>query len=237
MRRFSYFALSIMLPLMVIYICSCVGTGGIADPGDPIFPAPDLEEGTVDPITRAITITKEGITVTVEHWSRRRLNRKYTSIDMRSPFYYLETWEQSFKAEVFHVTITNNTPRGVVVNFERSILEDEREYIYQPLREDYYRYKFVTKKMMDLRTKRGLEIVPQITLEGVLGESAVVPAGQTKEGFLPFTIPNPHAEKVWLTINLEKEPELATQSYEPVEFKFNFIQDPILLSKQPPMRR
>ena len=91
MRKFFYFALTIVLLGVSIYLNSCAA-GGAIDLTDPITPLPEIKEGVVDPQTRAITIAKEGITVTTEHWSRTRLNRKYSTIDMRSPFYYLETW-------------------------------------------------------------------------------------------------------------------------------------------------
>ncbi len=237
MLRFSYVALFIALSAAVVFLCSCAG-GGVVDPTDPIIPSPEIKEGVVDPLSRAITITKAGLTVTVEHWSRTRLNRKYTTVDMRSPFYYLETWEQSFQNEAFHVTIKNDTPRNVIVVFKDCTLEDEREYTYRPITSmEDFRYKFVMKKLMDLRTKRGMEIAPQIILSEVLGESDTVPPGQTVSGFIPFNTPSTQAAKVWLTLVLEKEPEAATASYQKVTFRFDYIQDLVLFVRQPAIKR
>ena len=59
MRKFLYIFLSIALLAMVVHLCSCVGGGGVYDPTDPILPAPELTEGTLDPATRTISITKD----------------------------------------------------------------------------------------------------------------------------------------------------------------------------------
>ncbi|MFC1718626.1 hypothetical protein ACFL6S_33550 [Candidatus Poribacteria bacterium] len=237
MRKFLYIVLSIALLAMVMHLCSCAG-GGSIDPTDPILPALDLTEGTVDPITRAITVTKEDITVVSEHWSRTRLNRKYTTVDTRSPFYYLEIWEQAYKSEAFHVTITNNTPRNVVFSFKDSIMEDEREYEYNTITDiQDLRYRFVTKRLMDLRTKKALELAPQIMLVGKLHEGNTIPPGQTVDGFLLYTTPSTIAEKVWLNVVVEKEPESRTAAYEKVRFRFPYTQDRVLLKRQPPMKR
>ncbi len=237
MRKFLYIVLSIALLAMVMHLCSCAG-GGSIDPTDPILPAPELTEGTVDPITRAITITKDDITVVSEHWSRTRINRKYTTVDTRSPFYYQETWEQAYRSEVFHVTITNNTPRNVVFSFKESSMEDEREYEYNTITEmQDLRYRFVTKRLMDLRTKGGLALAPQIMLVGKLQEGNTIPPGQTIDGFLLYNTPSTIAEKVWLNVVLEKEPESRTAAYEKVKFRFDYIQDPILLKRQPTIKR
>ena len=236
MRRFSYITLSTALLVAVIYLCSC--SGGIIDPTDPILPAPEQDEGVVDPETRTITVTKEGLTVAIQHWSKTKLNRKYTTVDMRSPFYYQETWEQSYQAEVFHVTITNNTPVGAAVIFKDSIMEDEREYIYTPtVRLADLKDRFARKQLMDLRTKRGLEKAREILLSEVLGPKHTVPAGKTVAGFLPYPTPSRQAEKIWLTIVLEKEPSTATAAYEKERFRFNFIQDLVLHKRQPGVRR
>jgi len=236
MRKFSGVVLALVLLAVVIYLGSCIG-GGMMDPTDPILPSPELKEGVVDPGTRGITITKEDVSVTLEHWSRTRLNRKYTTVDTRSPFYYLETWEQTFKTEVFHVMVKNDTPRGVLVNLNEATLTDNREYVYKPVERDFYRYKFFTKKMMDLKTKNGMEILPQIMLENALDGGNTVPAGQARSGFIAFTAPSSQAEKVWVTLVLEKEPEVSTAAYEPVEYKFDYIQDLVLRSKQPAIKR
>ncbi len=236
MHRFSRISLTAALLGTIIYICSCAG-GGMIDATDPITPAPELSEGTVDPATRAITITKEGITVTVEHWSRTRLNRKYTTVDMRSPFFYLETWPQSFQSDVFEVTIKNDTPKKLILNLKETRLEDEREYKYSPLGIEELKYKFVTKKYMDLRTKKGLELARSIILNEALGPQKVIPAGKTVSGFMVFTVPSSQAVKVWLVITLEKEPESATAAYERVQFRFDYVQDVVLRRNQPPVKR
>jgi hypothetical protein len=236
MRKFSSVVLALALLVVVMHLGSCIG-GGLMDPTDPILPSPELKEGVVDPNTRAITITKEGISVTLEHWSRTRLNRKYTTVDMRSPFYYLETWEQTFQTEVFHVTIKNDTPRNVLFNIKEATLSDEREYVFKPVERDFYRYKFFTKKMMDLKTKNGMEMLPQIMLENALDKGNAVPPGKTRAGFIAFTAPSSQAEKVWVRLVLEKEPEVATAAYEPVEFRFDYIQDLVLRAKQPAIKR
>jgi hypothetical protein len=236
MRKFSGVVLALALLVVVIYLGSCVG-GGMMDPTDPILPSPELKEGVVDPGTRGITITKDNISVTMEHWSRTRLNRKYTTVDMRSPFYYLETWEQTFRTEVFHVTVQNDTPRGVVFDFNEATLSDEREYVYKPVEDDFYKYKFFTKKMMDLKTKNGMELLPHLMLENALAQGNTVPAGERRAGFIAFTAPSSQAEKVWVTLVLEKEPEVSTAAYEPVEFEFDYIQDLVLRARQPPVKR
>lgn len=237
MRKLLYIAYSAALLVMAIYLCSCLASGGSIDATDPILPAPELSEGTVNPETREITVTKDDITVVVQHWSRTRLNRKYTTVDMRSPFYYLETWEQTFQSEVFHVSITNNTPRNVVVVFDESVMVDEREYVYRPVLDlQDYKYRFSTKKLLDLKTKRGLQIAPQIILSHKMGGKPV-PPGQTREGFMPYNTPSTQAATLSLTMVLEKEPEVATAAYEKVKFQFDFIQDLVLLKRQPAARR
>jgi len=238
MRKISCFALFLMLSTMVIYLCSCASSGGGVDlKNDPLKPSPELKEGTVDPSTNAITITKEGITVTVEHWSRARLDRKFTNASQRSPFFYLETWPQSMQSEVFHVKIKNDTPRGVLVDFKETKLYDERKYEYFVVTLDDLRYKFVTKSYMDLKTKNGLDIAKQILLMEVLGPSRLIPAGQSAEGFLPFFTPSSQAEKVWLIVVLEKEPEVATAAYQRVDFRYDFKQDLVLRKTQQPTKR
>lgn len=236
MRKFSGVVSALALLAVVIYLGSCIG-GGMMDPTDPILPSPELKEGVVDPSSRAITITKENVSVTLEHWSRTRLNRKYTTVDMRSPFYYLETWEQTFQTEVFHVTIKNDTPRSVLFDFGEATLSDDREYVFKPVERDFYRYKFFTKKMMDLKTKNGMEILPHIMLENALDGGNRVPAGETRSGFIAFTAPSSQAEKLWVTLVLEKEPEVSAAAYEPVEYKFDYTQDLVLRTKQPAIKR
>jgi len=238
MRKSLCVGLVVALSAVAVYLCSCVSSGGtLLDPKDPIFPPPELKEGVVDPTTRVITITKDGITATAEHWSRTRLNRKYTTVDMRSPFYYLETWAQGFHSEVFHATVKNDGTRSVILKVGETILEDDRQYKYTPSKVQDFEYKFVTKKYMDLKTKRGLELAPQIMLGGAAGADTVVPVGETRSGFLSFTTPSSQASKVWLTLVLEKEPETATAAYERVEFRFDFMQDPVLRASQTPVKR
>ncbi|MGB9596053.1 MAG: hypothetical protein ACPL7B_07205 [Candidatus Poribacteria bacterium] len=238
MRKISYFTLILMLSAMAIYLCSCASSGGGVDiKNDPIKPSPELKEGTVDPATNAITITKEGITVTVEHWSRARLDRKFTTASQRSPFFYLETWSQSMQSEVFHVRIKNDTPRGVLVNFKETKFYDERKYEYFVVGLDELQYKFVSRHYMDLKTKNGLELAKQILLTEILGPSRLIPAGQSVEGFVPFYTPSSQAEKVWLILVLEKEPEVATAAYQRVDFRFDFKQDLTLRKTQPPTKR
>ena len=236
MRKFQYITLSPALLIVVIYLCSC--SGGIIDPTDPILPAPEQEEGVVDPMSRTISVTKEGLTVAVQHWSKTKLNRKYTTVDMRSPFYYLETWEQPYQAEVFYVTITNNTPTKAIVIFKDSIMEDEREYEYTPTtRFSDFRDRFLRKQLMDLRTKRGLEKAREILLSELIRPKSIIPAGKTVAGFIPYPTPSRKAEKIWLNIVLEKEPEAPTAAYEKVRFRFDFIQDLVLHARQPTVRR
>ena len=236
MRRFPCVVLDIALLIVVVHLCSCAG-GGVTDPGDPIFPSPELKEGVVEPTVRTITVTKEGMTVTVAHWSRTRLNRKYTTIDMRSPFFYLETWAQSFQSEVFHVTIKNDTPRNVVMDVKKATIEDERKYVYKPQSEEDLNYRFLSKKYMDLKTKRGFELAPQILLTGALGQDKSIAPGETIAGFLPFMTPSAQATKVWLTLILEKAPEAETAAYKKVEFRFDYVQDVVLRKQQPPVER
>jgi len=204
---------------------------------DPLKPAPKLTEGTVDPVTNAITVTKSGISVTVDHWSKARLDRKYTTVDMRSPFFFVESWEQSYQSEVFHITIKNETPRKVNLLFKGTILEDDLEYVYQPVMLDFIKYKFQTQKMMDLKTKNGLAKAGEMLLTEKLGKSGNIPPGVTVEGFLPFMIPSTRAEKVWLTLAMEKEPEIATRSYEQITFRFDYLQDLVLRSRISTTRR
>ncbi len=227
MRRFSYIILSTALLIAAIYLCSC--TGGVIDPTDPILPAPEQEEGVVNPELKTISVTKDDLTIVVQHWSKTRLNRKYTTVDSRSPFYFLEAWEQSYQSEVFHVTLTNNTPRGAAVVFKESIMEDEREYVYvTTTRLQDFKDRFLRKQVMDLRTKKGLKVAPQIILSSILGPKHIVPAGKTIGGFIPYPTPSRQAEKIWLTIVMEKEPATPTAAYEKVTFRYNFIQDLIL---------
>jgi len=235
MRKFSPVLILVLL-VMAVYLCSCK-SGGIIDAGDPITPLPELKEGTVDPKTNAITITKDNITVTVEHWSRYRLNRKFTTVDMRSPFYYLETWEQAFQSEAFYVTIKNDTPRPVVVNFTDTALEDDRKYVYKPLGVTDFVYKFQTKKRMDLKTKRGLDEASRILLNEAIGPKKEVAAGQVVSGYLAFMVPSSQATKVWLTLVLEKAPEVATAAYERVSLRFDFVQDLVRRKTQPAVPR
>lgn len=238
MRRFLYVVLAVVLSAVAVYLCSCVSGGTtVIDPKDPIFPSPELKEGVVDPNTKAITITKNNIAVTAEHWSRTRLNRKYTTVDMRSPFYYLETWPLGFHSEVFHVTVKNDAPTDVVVKLDEATLEDDREYRYTPSTIEDFKYRFATKKYMDLKTKRGLELAPQIMLSGAISADSTVPPGETRAGFLPFTAPSSQASKVWLTLVMERAPETPTGSYERMEFRFNYVQDPVLRASQPPIKR
>lgn len=237
MRKFSCGVLTAALAAVVIYLCSCVAGGGVIDPTDPILPSADIKEGVVDPNSRAITITKEGITATVEHWSRTRLNRKYTTVDMRSPFYYTEGWKQAFQVEAFYVTIKNDTPRNVIVRFDETTVEDDRDYVLRPKTLDELRYTFVTKKLMDLRTKQGLEMARQSLLNGLLGQKGQVRPGQTVSGFLAFSTPTMIVTKLWVNLVLEKEPEAATKSYERVELRFDYTQDPVLRAKQPTVKR
>lgn len=235
MRKLFYIISALVLVAVVIYMGSCVAKGGLVDPTDPITPAPEgNKDATVDPRTREITITKEGITVTAQHWSRYRVNQKYTTADMRSPFYYLETWEQAFQSEVFHVKIANGTPRlGVVADFKGTNMTDEREYVYRPMTINELEYKFVTKRMMDMKTKNSLQLAPQIMLNAMMADRRPLKAGQSIEGLLAFNVPSSQANKVWLTIVLEKEPETATAAYERLEFKYDFYQDLIMRAKQP----
>lgn len=237
MRRFSYVALVAALLAVAIYLCSCVSSGGIADTTDPIIPSPELTEGVVDPISRAITITRDNVTVMMEHWSKTRLNRKYTTVDMRSPFYFLESWDQALRTEAFHVTIKNDTPRSLIVNLKETICEDDREYTYKSLGVKDFRYKFTIRKMLDLKTKKGLELAYRIMLSGVIGQKREVPAGESRAGFLAYPAPSTGATKVWVTVVLEKEPELATSNYERVEFRFDYIQDPVLRAREPATKR
>ena len=117
-------------------------------------------------------------------------------------------------------------------------LQDERDYVYRVVTDmNDFKYKFATKQMMDLRTKRGLQIAPQIILSEKLGERAEIQAGETVDGFIPFTTPSTQAEKMWLNIVVEKEPETATASYEKVTFRFDYIQDLVLLKRQPATKR
>lgn len=241
MRKLLYLATSLMLCAMVMFLCSCasIGQGGSIDlKKDPIKPAPDLnKDATMDPSTNALTVTKEGITITIEHWSRARCDSKYTTASTRSPFFYLDTWSQSFQNEAFHVKIKNDTPRGVLVDFKTTKLYDERNYEYAPVTYDEIQYKFKSKSYLDLRTKNGLEVARQIMLSEVLGPKRLVPVAKTEEGFLPFFTPSAQAEKVWLIIRLEKEPETATASYQKVEFRFDYKQDLALRQVQPSTKR
>lgn len=230
MRNLSYIATSIMLSVMVVFLFSCIG-GGVMDPNDPLKPSPDFNAGPVDPVTKAMTIEKDGIIVIVEHWSKNRLDRKLTTVDTRSPFFFIESWEQTYQTEVFHVKITNNTPRKINLLFKKTILEDEREYTYVPMEFDFIKYKFQSKRLMDLMGKRGIELARRIMLTEILGKKGEIPAGKTVEGFLPFTIPSTQAVKVWLTLFMEKEPEIATKSYDQVSFRFDYIQDLVLRSR------
>ena len=236
MRRFPCVVLDIALLIVVVHLCSCAG-GGMRDPGDPIFPSPELKEGVVEPTLRTITVTKDGITVIVDHWSRTRLNRKYTTVDMRSPFFYLETWAQSFQSEVFHVTIKNDTPRNVVVDVRKATMEDERKYVSKPQSVEDLKYRFLTKKYMDLKTRNGFALVHEILLSGVLGRDKSISPGETVAGFLPFVIPSSQATKVWLTLILENAPEVPTAAYKKVEFRFDYIQDLVLRKQQPRVKR
>ena len=157
---------------------------------------------------------------------------------MRSPFYFLETWEQAYSSEVFHVAITNNTPRNIVIVFKETTMEDEREYKYNTVIDiQDIKYKFFTKGLMDLRTKRGLQIAPQIMLYGKVGRKALIAPGQTVDGFLAYPTPSTQAEKIWLNVVLEKEPETMTASYEKVRFRFDYVQDRLLRKRQPATKR
>ena len=237
MRKVSYVALTAALLAVIIYLCSCASGGGVIDTTDPILPSPEIKEGVVDPDTRAITITKDNVSLTMEHWSKTRLNRKYTTVDMRSPFYFLESWDQALRTEAFYLTIKNDTPRKVIVTFKESICEDDREYKYKPLEINDFKYKFTIRKMLDLKTKRGLELARRILLNEVLGPKREVPAGKSRSGFLAYPAPSTGAEKVWVTVVLEKEPELATGAYERAEFRFDYIQDRVLRAREPATQR
>lgn len=238
MRRFLYIALNIILVAFSFYIYSCASSGGGVDiKNDPIKPLPEIKEGTINPENNAITISREGITVTVEHWSRARLDRRFTTASTRSPFFYLETWPQSLQSEVFHVKIKNETPRGLTLIVKETTFNDDRKYIYTPVSLEDIRYKFVQKSYMDLKTKNGLDLATQILLLEKLGPSATIPAGAEIDGFLPFFTPSSQAEKVWLIITLEREPETPTAIPKKEVFRFDFTQDPILRKIQPPTKR
>lgn len=239
MRKLSYPILSLMLIAIAIYVCSCASGGGVSVDlkNDPIKPSPELKEGTVEPSTNAVTISKDGVTVIAEHWSRARLDRKFTTADQRSPFFYLETWPQSMQSEVFYVTIKNDTPRAILVDFKETKLNDERQYQYAPTTLEELRYKFVTKSYMDLKTKQGMERAKEILLQEKLGPSRLIPSGKIAEGFLPFFTPSTQAEKVWLIVALEKEPAVATAVYEKALFRFDYTQDLNLRKTQPPTKR
>ncbi|MEK7395609.1 MAG: hypothetical protein AAB116_01615 [Candidatus Poribacteria bacterium] len=238
MRKLSYFALNLMLLAMAIYLCSCASSGGGVDvKNDPIKPAAELKEGTVDPSSNSITITKEGISITVEHWSRARLDRKFTTASQRSPFFFLETWPQSMQSDVFHIMIKNDTAKGVLVNFKETKLYDERNYEYIVITHEELRYKFVSKSYMDLKTKNGLDQARQTLLTEVLGPNRLIPAGKMVEGYTPFFTPSSQAEKVWLIFVTEKEPESATANYQRVDFRFDYKQDLVLRKTQPPTKR
>ncbi|HGJ67254.1 TPA: hypothetical protein ENS27_17980 [bacterium] len=238
MRKLSNSVIALMLFIMAIYLCSCATGGGSVDlKNDPIKPSPQLKEGEVNPSTNAITISRDGITVIAEHWSRARLDRKFTTSTQRSPFFYLETWPQSLQSEVFHITIKNETPRSLVFEPKDTTLNDERQYVLSPISLEDIRYKFVSKMYMDLKTKQGLDVAKDILLMEKLGPERLIPAGQTVEGFLAFYTPSSQAEKVWLIIGLEKEPAIATLAYEKVKFRFDFIQDLNLRKIQPATKR
>lgn len=234
MRNFSYIAMAVILPALIA-LFSCMGGGMLSN--DPLKPSPALKDGTVDPLTNAITMSKSGITVTVEHWSKEKLDRKFTTVDSRSIFFFIESWEQSYQTEVFYITIKNDNPRKINILFKDTILEDEREYVYKPVMLDFIKYKFQTKKMMDIKTKNGLDRAGELLLTERLGTSGEIGGGQTVEGFLPFTIPSTQAEKVWLTIAMEKEPEVVTRAYEQVSFRFDYIQDLVLRARITTTRR
>jgi len=236
MHKFSYVAL-IALLVVVMHLCSCSGTG-VIDPTDPIMPSPEIKEGTVEPASRIITVAKEDVTVAVQHWSKTRLNRKYTTVGMRSPFYYLETWAQSFQTEAFHVTITNNTPRNVVVAFEDITMTDDRDYEYNTITDlKDIRYKFVSRKLMDMRTKNGLQKATEIMLSSKLGKKNQILPGKSMGGFVIFNTPSKQSVKIQLKIVVEKEPEVRTAAYEKVVYMFDYIQDLILLKRQPATKR
>ncbi len=239
MRKLTYAVLTLMLSAMAIYLCSCASGGGVSVDlrRDPLKPSPELKEGTVEPSTNAITIIKDDITMTLEHWSRARLDRKFTTSTRRSPFFYLETWPQSMQSEVFYITITNNTPRSIILDFKETTLNDERQYQYMPTTYDEIRYKFVSKSYMDLKTKQGLEAAREILLSERIGKDGVIATGKTVEGFLPFFTPSSQAEKVWVIATIEKEPEVATLAYEKVEIRFDYVQDLGLRATQPPTKR
>lgn len=237
MRKFSYIALALSVVMVAIYLNSCVGGGGVIDPTDPLLPAPELKEGVVDPKTNTITISKEGITVIFDHWSRTRLNRKYTNVDMRSPFFYLETWEQAYQHEVFHVTIKNETTKNVIIDFKDTTMEDERKYVYRPMGVSEFKDKFVTKKMMDIKTNKGLQMASQIVLNEIYGDRRPIGPGKTGEGFLAFNIPSTQATKVSVNLILEKAPEVETAAYQRVEFRYDYIQDLVKRAEQPPIKR
>ncbi|MGQ9609315.1 MAG: hypothetical protein ACUVWN_08435 [bacterium] len=239
MRKFLYITLNILFVLAFsFYIYSCASSGGSIDiKNDPIKPIPDIKEGTINPTNNAITISREGIIVTVEHWSRARLDRKYTTADTRSPFFYLETWPQSLQSEVFHVTIQNETPKSLTLNVKETTFNDDRKYIYQAITLDDIRYKFLQKSYMDLKTKNGLELATQILLLEKLGPNAIIPAGKTIDGFLAFFPPSSQAEKVWLIVTLEREPETPTAIPKKEVFRFDFAQDLVLRKTQPPTKR
>jgi hypothetical protein len=156
---------------------------------------------------------------------------------MRSPFFYLEIWPQGFQSEVFQVTIRNNTSRKVVVNLKETVIEDEREYVYKPQGLEDFKYKFVTKKMMDMKTKNGMAIARQVMLDEILGPKREVPSGKEVTGFLSFPATSSIVTKLWLKLVLEREPEAAIGAYERVEFRFDYTQDPALRKRQPEIKR
>lgn len=239
MRKFSYFAMTLLLLVLAIYLNSCAATkgGGLIDPTDPIIPSPEIKDGTVDPRTRAITMTKEGVTVIVEHWSRTRVNNKYTNVDTRSPFYYLETWEQAYSSEVFHVTIKNETDRNVVIEFKDVVMVDERKYEYRPITISEIKDKFVTKKMMDLKTNKGLSLAYEIMLNESHGNRRPIRPGKTVEGFVAFNLPSTLATKLYVRLVIEKAPVIATGSYERLEFRYDYLQDAVKRTSQPVIKR
>jgi hypothetical protein len=200
----------------------------------PVFPLEEQPpEAKLDPTSKAISITKNDVTISVRYWRKYDLDRKFNVGTMTSPFYYKESWKQSEKLDVFYVTIQNNSKRKIIVDVTKFYMMDNRENKYISATYDFLIERFRMRRMMDVSVRNGLAKAREILLEKRLPADNTIKPGEKVEGFVPFTMSVLRAQKLFVHIPITFVPEKPTGRYEGVEFVFHFKHDPAIRSAQP----
>lgn len=187
-------------------------------------------------LDKTITQTIEDVTVGIEYWSPYMLNRTFNRGNTVSPFYYEEAWHQGDKTDAFYLTVTNNRDKPIYFKAEACSMKDDREYFYTGLSYDDLVSKIKYKLGRDIRVNNGLEKAKEILLATQLMKGEIK-SKQTVKGFVPFTKITRTAAKVFVTILIEKSPETEIGRYQKLEFLFPFVQDALILARQPAVQR